>query len=311
MQELYNKLDEIENQKKLIKQSIINRGKNPTDKLDSFAPEILKINPTEKQVKDIYINSNGTETIYADDEYCGFDEAKIHVNNPMALDLYNISGVEKSFYDEPSIFNLLQSDFDYTVKYYNSLNWNPNNTEITHYIINAWPYLRIAPYYDTHNVQDFQSMYFGTETLEYVPQYDMSSAITAYHMFSGYAMKYINTKIPVIDAPLLQDAREILKYNAGITDIPEWNIPSVIDLEGAFDNCYQLTNVGGFKGLKTDISFASSSLLTRESVLNIINKAIDLTGLDSHTIELNTNTLNRLTPDDIKLATDKNWIIIS
>ena len=50
--------------------------------------------------------------------------------------------------------------------------------------------------------------------------------------------------------------------------------------------------------------------LTVESLMSIINALADRTGMDSDTLSLGSAHLAKLTPEQIKVATDKNWTVV-
>ena len=77
---------------------------------------------------------------------------------------------------------------------------------------------------------------------------------------------------------------------------------------GCFTNCSNLeTIMGTITGIKYDVSLANSSKLTRESLLVIINGLAQVT--TQKTLTLHATAKERLTEDDIAIATAKNWQI--
>ena len=144
--------------------------------------------------------------------------------------------------------------------------------------------LTTVPLFDTQNVTNMQDMFWRCNSLTSVPLYDTQNVTNMYHMF--YECTNL-TSVPLLDFTKVTDARE------------------------AFYGCTSLTDVGGFTGLKVDISF-SDSPLTHDSALNIINNlAVSPTGEPSHTITFSKVTYNTLSEADIKIATDKRWTIVS
>lgn len=72
----------------------------------------------------------------------------------------------------------------------------------------------------------------------------------------------------------------------------------------------KLTNFGGFRGCKCNITCANDKLLTRESALNVINECGDNSDGDAtYTITFHANTKALLTEADIALATAKGYTI--
>ena len=69
----------------------------------------------------------------------------------------------------------------------------------------------------------------------------------------------------------------------------------------------QAGTVKAMRGLKYSINFSYSSNLERASILALFNGLADLTGKTKETISLHVTAKARLTAEDIKIATDKNW----
>ena len=61
------------------------------------------------------------------------------------------------------------------------------------------------------------------------------------------------------------------------------------------------------RGLKVSISFSDSPNIERASILALFYGLADLTGKTKETIRLHATAKARLTAEDIKIATDKNW----
>lgn len=89
----------------------------------------------------------------------------------------------------------------------------------------------------------------------------------------------------------------------------------VVDIRGSafagnnkLKNVYIVGNIGS-EGTAYAISFAQSSLLTNESVQNIINALGDLTGKTSQTITFHANVKANMTEEQIATITGKNWTL--
>ena len=88
-----------------------------------------------------------------------------------------------------------------------------------------------------------------------------------------------------------------------------------------FYNCSNLTTIIGnhtleevqagtikaLKGTKVSLNLSYSPLLERASILALFYGLADLTGNTKETISLHGTAKARLTAEDIKIATDKNW----
>lgn len=91
--------------------------------------------------------------------------------------------------------------------------------------------------------------------------------------------------------------------------IPEYDFSNVTgDTVGIFSDCRALTNVGGFVGLKVSTDFSSSSLLTHDSLMSIINKAADV-NKNPQTLTFGATNLAKLTDEEKAIAINKGWTL--
>ena len=82
-------------------------------------------------------------------------------------------------------------------------------------------------------------------------------------------------------------------------------------LFSTFYGCSNLTYLGGFKYLKWSLSLSDSPLLTYDSLMNVINNlSSDVIGYGT-TLELNRESLKKLSDEDIMIAMNKGWNITS
>ena len=92
---------------------------------------------------------------------------------------------------------------------------------------------------------------------------------------------------------------------------------NVTNMNSIFDSFYSynsLTHLGGFKDLK--ITIISGFLekcpnLTVESLMNVINNVYDLTanGLSGQSLRFGSTNLNKLSEEQIAIATSKGWTL--
>ena len=104
-------------------------------------------------------------------------------------------------------------------------------------------------------------------------------------------------------------------------DVSNFDTSAVTDISDMFLRCNSLTSIIGthtleevlagtvkaMRGLKVSISFSESPNLERASILALFYGLADLTGKTKQTITLHATAKARLTAEDIKIATDKNW----
>jgi hypothetical protein len=197
-----------------------------------------------------------------------------------------------------------------------------------------------APNIDTSNVNTFDSMFYNCTNLKVVPQYNTSKLISCNRMFYGCSTL---TSIPMFDFSNATSMSEVFRNCSSITTIPELKTTNVtnfnylfygatnletlpeIDTTNASSMTYffgpsymssltKLTKIGGFKNLKISITtdfLSRTPNLTTESLMNVINKLYDLTGnnLSGQTLNFGSTNLNKLTAEQIAVATAKGWTL--
>ena len=95
-----------------------------------------------------------------------------------------------------------------------------------------------------------------------------------------------------------------------LISIPLLNLSGATNCEGMFFGCEKLRYLGGFNGLKVDLSLAESPLLARSSLLNVLNNLADVSELGTNpTLTLAADSYNILTEDKIAIGTNKGWTI--
>ena len=194
------------------------------------------------------------------------------------------------------------------------------------YAMFAFSAIENPPYLNTSNVTNADSMFYKCTKLKNIPLYDFSNVTNMNHMFTECSNL---TNIPQLDThnvkniefcfsdctklesvPLL-DFSNVENIHACFSDctmlksVPLLDFSKVTDTFLVFSHCNSLKNVGGFIGLKTDISFLDSPL-THDSALNVINNLATSSG---HMVEFKKTTFDTLTPAEIAKATDKGWTI--
>ena len=109
--------------------------------------------------------------------------------------------------------------------------------------------------------------------------------------------------------------------NLTTLDVSNFNTSAVTNMSSMFDGCSNLSTIIGthtleevqagtikaLRGLKVGISFSDSPNLERASILALFYGLADLTGKTAQTVTLHATAKARLTAEDIKIATDKNW----
>lgn len=97
-------------------------------------------------------------------------------------------------------------------------------------------------------------------------------------------------------------------YCYGLKNIPEYDFTNLTSTYCTFSSCASLTNVGGFIGLKVSTDISHSVLLTHDSIMNIINKAANVTK-KPQTLTFGSTNLAKLTDQEKGIATNKGWTL--
>lgn len=88
-----------------------------------------------------------------------------------------------------------------------------------------------------------------------------------------------------------------------------WDFGTPAMMDSAFLGCYNLETFNGTTGLGTTMNFIDCSKLSYDSLISIINRLREKSGGVS--LILHQEAYDRLTPEDIAIATNKGWSVIS
>lgn len=160
------------------------------------------------------------------------------------------------------------------------------------------------PYLNTSNVTDVEGMFFKCTNLKNIPPYDFSNVT---NMLGTFQLCPNITSVPYLDTHNVKNIEFCFAECRKLKSVPLLDFSNVSNTGLIFNNCTSLTDVGGFAGLKTDISIYHSPL-THDSALNVINNLAVSSG---HKVIFKKITFDTLTPADIAKATTKGWTITS
>ena len=93
-----------------------------------------------------------------------------------------------------------------------------------------------------------------------------------------------------------------------LKSLPELDFSNVTDTTWSFSDCSSLTDLGGFVGLKFDINLSACTALTHDSIMNVINKAADVTA-SPKPLTLGSTNLAKLSDEEKAIATAKGWTL--
>lgn len=118
---------------------------------------------------------------------------------------------------------------------------------------------------------------------------------------------------------------QYLFYNCyALLELGELDFSAATNISNAFLYCYELRNCGGFKNLgmaysttasanysNYTLNISSSTLLTHDSLMNIINNLYDIAskGCNTQKVTMGATNLAKLSADEIAIATAKGWTV--
>ena len=173
--------------------------------------------------------------------------------------------------------------------------------------------LTTIPTLDTSNVTDMSNMFEDCDSLTTIPLLDTSNATDMNYMF-GSCNKL--QSIPQFDTAKVVDMDYMFVSCSSLQSIPQLDCGNVTKMNTFFGygNINTLTDLGGFKDLKISITsyfLDKTPNLTTDSLMNVINNLYDLTanGLSGKKLKFGNTNLNKLTEEQIAVATAKGWTL--
>lgn len=161
------------------------------------------------------------------------------------------------------------------------------------------------PLIDTSNITNISSMFNTCTSLLSVPKLNTSKVTkTSLCFYKCQALTFI----PAIDTSSVTDAGGMFNSCGSLITVPQLDFSSLTNADLMFYRCPALTTLGGFLNLKTNLDLSSSTKLTHDSLMNVINKAADVTS-SPKTLTLGSTNLAKLTTDEKAIATNKGWTL--
>lgn len=170
-----------------------------------------------------------------------------------------------------------------------------------------------APEMDTQNVTDMSFMFTNCGSLKNVPLYNTENVTNMLSMFSDCDLE----EVPAFNTQNVTTMSHMFNGCSSLTTVPELNASKVSSntvMLNVLNGCTNLTNFGGFKGIKYNFEINDCLNLTRESCINVLNGLYDFTGngLTPSTYQgkltVHTNFITNV-GDDISIATAKGWTV--
>ena len=130
------------------------------------------------------------------------------------------------------------------------------------------------------------------------------------------------TSIPQLDTSNASNFQSFLRQCSKLTDVALLDFSKATYLGYLFYETTNITTLGGFKDLgkaysksqsannsSSTLDLSASSLLTHESLMNVINNLFDIAsiGVRPQQLVLGATNLAKLTDEEIAIATNKGW----
>lgn len=162
-----------------------------------------------------------------------------------------------------------------------------------------------VPLFDTSEAQSMSYMFAYCTLIKGIPLFDMSSATSISNMFTNCDL--LET-VPQFNTKKVTDFDNMFNYCNNLKSVPKLDMSNGRSVNRMFYQASALTTLGGFTGLKRSLDLSQSNNLTKESLLNVINEAADVTS-DPQTLTFGATNLAKLTDEEKAIATSKGWTL--
>lgn len=261
----------------------------PSEGYDATMGVTASVQVTGKP-KTIDITKNGTYTVTGDDQPI----SKVTINAKVTEVATTWTDVDGMKYINSTI-----------TKFQDGYKFAPRTGDNCIAMFSSCINLTEVQLFDTSNAVKLDQMFYDCEKLTAVPLFNTSNVKSMYGLFSGCS---VITTVPQFDTSKVTSMWQMFFNCSKLTTVPKLNASSVTLANNMFTYCYALTTLGGFTGLKESLNLSSSTQLTKESILNVINEAADVTA-NPKTLTLGATNLAKLTDEEKAIATNKGWTL--
>lgn len=170
--------------------------------------------------------------------------------------------------------------------------------------------LEKVPNWNTQNVTDFSGCFVSCRNLDITTfNWDTSMGDNFNMMFYDGGDNFLHA--PSMNTSKAQNVDNMYGNCWNIQSVPEYDLSSLINPPTLFSwtECPQLTELGGFTGLKIGWDYGlldKCPNLTVESLMNVLNKLEDVSDNPQNCCIGEVN-MAKLTPEQIQVATSKGW----
>lgn len=162
------------------------------------------------------------------------------------------------------------------------------------------------PKYNTSNVTDMMHMFAACDSLKTIPQLDTSNVTNMRGMFSGDKALEV---VPSLDTSKAENILEMFLGCTSLKTVGQLDFSSVSGGQYAFQDCSSLVNISFVPNSispRTELDLSDSPLLSKESLLSILNGLNNSAG---RIVMLHADSKALLTAEELAIATNKGWTI--
>ena len=158
---------------------------------------------------------------------------------------------------------------------------------------------------NTSNGTNFKNMFDNCKALTTIPNLDTSKGTNFYSMFNqGTAL----TSIPNLDTSNGTNFSFMFNNCRVLTTISKLNLSKATNLSGTFQYCLALENITFEGTITTSINFSSSTKLTHDSLMSIINALADKSSsTGTYKLTIGSTNIAKLTAEELQIIENKGW----
>ena len=306
----------------MFKLKIINRPKMIKMKCNIEFPDIILANLQEKEV----IPTKETQEIIADSNYDGLSKVTVNpIPNEYIIPTGEIEFTQNGTYD---VTDKASAKVNVPEKQLGTKTITTNGTyKATDDNLDGYSEVEVATsgvdineyLSDTITKGDYTAGGW-IKTIKKLRSPLTIEGTDATYMF----YRYLLNELPQLDTSNVTNMNYMFSNCPNLTTIPQLNGEKLTSVAGTFGNCRSLENFNGiinlgqaylttqsanYSNYKLDLSY--STLLTEQSIINILNNLYDIAtlGVKSQQLILGSTNLAKLTEEEIAIATNKGWSV--
>ena len=173
--------------------------------------------------------------------------------------------------------------------------------------------LTSIPQLNTTHIDCMYGTFSGCVRLTDIPILDVSNCDCFKWTFNATKIK----QVPLTNMNKLKSLTGMFTSCTELTSIPLMDCANVVDCDNMCYMCSNLVDIAGFKNLgkynaiTLELMFKEAPKISRQSCINIFNNLYDRksAGYSVKEIDFDNAVLNRLSSDDIAIATKKGWTV--